>query len=80
MSGSRGTSRAYSMERLRAEAPDWAAKVEAGELSPHAAMINAGLRPYSFTVRVVNPEMVAETLRRQLPPDWLPKVAERLAS
>lgn len=78
MSRSRGTSRVYSMERLHAEAPEWAARVEAGELSPHAAMINAGLRPYSFTVRVVNPDMVAETLRRQLPSDWLAKVAERL--
>jgi hypothetical protein len=68
------------MERLWAEAPEWAKRVEAGELSAHAAMINAGLRPYSFTVRVVNPDLVAETLRRQLPTDWLAKVAERLGT
>lgn len=80
MTHGRGTSRAYALERLRAEAPEWADRVEAGEMSAHAAMINAGLRPYSFTVRVVNPDLVAETLRRQLPSDWLAKVAERLTT
>lgn len=80
MTNYRGTSRSYSLAQLREKAPEFADRVEAGEMSAHAAMIESGLRPYSFTVRASNPEAVAETLRRQLPRDWLSLVAERLAA
>jgi hypothetical protein len=34
----------YAIRRLSRERPDLLAKVEAGELSPHRAMIEAGFR------------------------------------
>jgi hypothetical protein len=40
----RGTSRQYALRRLRNNRPDIHARVLAGELSPHAAMIEAGFR------------------------------------
>jgi hypothetical protein len=47
-----GTSRANAIKRLEAERPDLLARVHAGALSPHAAMIAAGFRPRTVTVRV----------------------------
>ena len=43
-------------------------------------MIEAGLRPYSFTVRAANPDAIAETLRRRIPPEVLAEVVARLAA
>jgi hypothetical protein len=40
----RGTSRAYTLDRLRDERADLFARVQAGELSAHAAAIEAGWR------------------------------------
>lgn len=39
-----GTSRAYALRRLREQRPDIHARVLAGEISPHAGMVEAGLR------------------------------------
>jgi hypothetical protein len=39
-----GNSRDYALARLRRDRPDLAARAEAGELSPHAAAIEAGFR------------------------------------
>lgn len=39
-----GTTAAYAMRKLRADAPDIHARVLAGELSPNAGMIEAGFR------------------------------------
>lgn len=80
MTGQRGTSRRYALARLRREAPALLARVESGELSAHAAMVKAGLRPRSFTVRMASPEAVAEVLRRQLPNGWVEVVAQRLST
>lgn len=43
-SDDRGTGRTYALRRLKAEAPSLHAQVLAGELSPHRAMVQAGLR------------------------------------
>jgi hypothetical protein len=40
----RGTSNTYAIAKLRKHAPDIHARVLAGELSPHAGMIEAGFR------------------------------------
>jgi hypothetical protein len=42
-----GNSRDHALRRLRDHRPDLHARVLAGELSPHRAMINAGLRTLS---------------------------------
>ena len=39
-----GTSRAYALRRLREQRPDVHARVLAGEISPHAGMVEAGFR------------------------------------
>jgi hypothetical protein len=41
-------------------------------------MVEAGFRPRTFTVRGTDPESVVTTLRRQLPPEVLAAVVERL--
>lgn len=76
----RGTSREYALRKLGRDAPELHARVLAGDISPHAAMVEAGFRPPSFTVRATAPDVVAATLRRRLPPEWLADIAKQLAS
>ena len=45
-----GTSSQAALRRLRKARPDLLARVEAGELSPHGAMIQAGFRKKTITV------------------------------
>ena len=45
-----GTTAQYALRRLRKARPDLLARVEAGELSPHGAMIQAGFRKKTITV------------------------------
>ena len=75
-----GTSKAYALRRLRKEAPELHTEVVAGNLSAHAAMVKAGLRSETFTVRVDSAEAVAKALRSKLSPDVLEDVVRRLAS
>jgi hypothetical protein len=58
-----GNDRSSALRRLRKDRPDLHAKVLAGKLSPHAAMVKAGFRPKTFTV-VLEPKACAETLKR----------------
>jgi hypothetical protein len=46
----KGTSRSYALRRLRKDRPDLHKKVIASEMSPHAAMVEAGFRPKTITV------------------------------
>lgn len=48
-----GTSQAAALRRLRKDKPKLHAKVIAGELSANAAMIQAGFRVKTITVRAV---------------------------
>lgn len=75
----RGTSKDYALRRLRKDAPELHADVLAGRLTAHAAMVRAGFRPKTFTVRADSAEDVAATLRRRLPPEVLLEVASLLA-
>ena len=58
-----GTSRLRALRRLRAERQDLYERVLAGELSPHAAMLQAGLRRPTWTVPA-EPAGLVEALRR----------------
>lgn len=61
-----GTTKDAALRRLRKDAPALHEQVLAGALSAHAAMIEAGFRPKTFTVRADRPESVARALRKHL--------------
>ena len=73
-----GTSKDYALRKLRKDAPELHAEVLAGRLSAHAAMVKAGFRPPTFTIRADSPQSIAATLRRRLPPDQLAELARLL--
>jgi hypothetical protein len=75
---STGTSREQALRRLRKDAPELHADVLAGILKPHAAMVKAGLRPPTATIRIDSPEAIAAALRRRLAPEMLAAVAALL--
>ncbi len=58
-----GNDRQRALRKLRTDAPKLHAEVLAGKLSPHAAMVQAGFRPKTFTV-VHETKACAETLKR----------------
>lgn len=60
-----GNTAAKALRRLRAQKPDLHARVLAGELSPHAAMIEAGFRHRTLTVPC-EPTAAARALIRHL--------------
>lgn len=76
----RGTSRAYALRRLRKDAPELHAQVLAGDITAHAAMVQAGFRPQTFTVRADSADSVAAALRRQLDPAVLAEVGRLIAT
>ena len=59
-----GTSQAKALRRLRQKRPDLLERVVAGELSAHAAAIEAGFRHRTITVRADDPQHAARILRR----------------
>jgi hypothetical protein len=67
----RGNSESAALRRLRKDRPDLHGQVLNKELTAHAAMVQAGFRPKTFTVRADDPESLAATLRRQLDPEVL---------
>lgn len=73
-----GTSRAYALQRLEKDRPELHAEVIAGRLSAHAAMVQAGFHPETFTVRADSAEKIVATLRRKLPAETLAEVAALL--
>lgn len=75
-----GTSKAYALRRLRKDAPQLHSEVLAGRLTAHAAMVQAGLRSPTFTMRAGSAEQVANVLKAKLPEDVLNEVARRLMS
>lgn len=72
-----GTSRAYALDRLSREAPELHAQVLAGKMSAHAAMVKAGFRPRTFTVRP-EPKSAARTLRKYMTREQLLELARLL--
>jgi len=74
-----GTTKQYALRRLRRDAPELHAEVVAGSLSAHAAMVRAGLRPKTFTLRIDSAEQVANALKEKLPDEVLSDVLKRLS-
>jgi len=71
-------SRQQALRRLRVARPDLHARVVAGELSAHAAMVAAGYRARTVPVPL-DPERAARTLARALSPEALASLARYLA-
>jgi hypothetical protein len=63
-----GNASATALRRLRKDRSDLHAKVIAGELSAHSAMIEAGFRPKTITVPV-DPQRAARAIQRHFTQD-----------
>lgn len=75
-----GTTKDSALRRLRKDAPELHAQVLAGDISAHAAMVQAGFRPKTFTVRADRAESVARALKRNLTADQLTELRRLLAT
>ena len=73
-----GTSTEQALRRLRKDRPDLHEAVLEERLSAHAAMVEAGFRPRTATVRLDDPEKIATTLRKRLSPEQLRQLAQLL--
>lgn len=62
-----GDSKAYALRRLHKDAPELHSEVLSGNLSAHAAMVQAGFRQKTISVPVSKPERVAAYLRKHMP-------------
>lgn len=65
-----GTSRQYALRKLRKDAPELHAKVLAGEVSPHQAMIDAGFRRKTVSIPL-DPDGAARAIIRHFEYDDL---------
>jgi hypothetical protein len=66
------------LRRLRKTAPEMHARVLSGELTPSAAVTEAGLRPRYAQVPITTPEHAARILRRHFTDDQLRQIAALL--
>lgn len=73
-----GTSTGQAIRRLRKDCPDLHARVLAGELSPHAAAVEAGFRPRTLTIPV-DPERAARTILRHFDHEQISRLVYLLA-
>lgn len=73
-----GTSADYALRKLRSDRSDLHARVLAGELSPHAAMVEAGFRRRTFSIPATDPEKAAASIRRNMRPEDIRVLIEHL--
>lgn len=72
-----GNSSEQALRKLRKDRPDLHEQVLAGNLSPHRAMVEAGFRPKTFTIRP-DPPSAAQTIARHMTPDQVRELARLL--
>ena len=75
-----GTSRAYALRKLETDSPELYTRVVAGELSPNAAMVEAGFRRKTITVPVDDIDALARRLRKALTEDDIAALIDALES
>ena len=76
-----GTSRAYSVTRVQQECkPEVIAKVMAGEMSPNAALVKAGIRENRQVYLPRDPKKAAEKLARQFGDEFVQAIATHHAN
>lgn len=73
-----GNSESAALRRLRKDRPDLHADVLARKLSAHAAMVKAGFRRRTATIRTDSPKAVAKALRKHLVPDQIAELRRLL--
>lgn len=73
-----GNASESALRRLRKDRPDLHSRVLAGELSPHAAMVEAGFRRPTMTVPLDDMQSLASTLVRRLTPTQRAELATAL--
>lgn len=78
MRSEQGTSSTYALRRLRKDRPDLHERVLAKELTSHAAMLEAGFRHKTITVRLNDPASAARALKRHMTKDDLAKLRDLL--
>lgn len=74
-----GTSTGYTLRMLEKQAPEFLAKVKAGEMSPHGAAVRAGLRDKMIGVPAV-PRKAARVLARHFSGNDLAELINLLMS
>lgn len=74
----RGNSEVGAIRRLRKSRPDLLEKVTSGQISAHAAAIEAGFRPKTVSVPIERPDSIASTLKRHMAPRDLERLAHLL--
>jgi hypothetical protein len=72
-----GNSESAALRRLRKDRPDLLARVIEGEVSAHAAMVAAGFRPKTITIRL-DVQHAAKTLVRHFSSDELRELRKLL--
>lgn len=75
-----GNARPYLMDRLHRLRPELHARVVAGELTAHAAAVEAGWRPKTVSMRVDNPQKLYEAIRRHMKPEHVTELANILTT
>lgn len=73
-----GTSKDYALRKLRKDAPELHAEVLAGNLSAHAAMVKAGFRRKTRTIRLDDADSAAKTIRKHMPLEARQRLARLL--
>lgn len=75
-----GTSQTYTLRRLKRDRPDLAERVVSGDLSAHAAAIEAGFRRPAITLTAADPENAAQKIRATFGDDFALALGTALVS
>jgi hypothetical protein len=73
-----GNSRAYSIDRVKREAPELAADVLSGKMSPNAALVKAGIRENRQIYIPREPKAAAEKLKEAFGEAFISKLIKYL--
>jgi hypothetical protein len=76
--GAVGNSREAALRRLRKDRPDLHEQVLSGELTPHEAMLEAGFRKPTATIRLDDMAALVETLKKRLSPEQIDEIKSLL--
>lgn len=80
MGGGKGTgnSRAYAIDRVKREAPQFLSAVLAGEMSPNAALVKAGIRQNLQISLSKDPSRTAANIRKKMGEEYSKKLKQEL--
>lgn len=74
-----GNSHHYLLDQLIATHPHLVEQVESGEMSPHKAAVEAGMRPRQLSMRIDDPKRLVASLRRNATPEFVAEVGRLIA-